>query len=99
MKKAGFFDVVDEVLDAGDVLVIRSRHVADQVALSDIIKVEAAVRSYPQVVTLSLKKPSLFGVCIRFIAPSSQITFLGFHTETCPVIDELTQRIEAKRSA
>jgi hypothetical protein len=91
MKKL-VFDLVDEVLDAGDALIIRNRHMEERVALSDISNVSYSPLVSPPRVTLSLRSPGIFGKQVSFCAP---IRFLPFSTN--PVVDELIERIDAKR--
>jgi hypothetical protein len=91
MKKM-VLDLVDEVLDAGDALLIRNGHEQEQVSLSNIINVSYTQFSNPPRVTLSLRNPSAFGTKISFCAP---IRFVPFSTS--PVIDELIERIDAAR--
>ena len=91
MKKF-VFDLADEVLDAGDVLVIRNRHLEDRIALTDIMNVGYSPYANPRRVTLSLRAPSLFGDRVSFLPP---VSFLPFSTS--PIIDELIERIDAAR--
>jgi hypothetical protein len=83
MKKL-VFDLVDEVLDGGDVLVIRNGHLEERVALSDIMNVSYSQFTSPPRVTLLLRHPSVFGTRVAFCAP---LRFLPFSTD--PIIDEL----------
>jgi hypothetical protein len=94
MKKL-FFDLVDEVLDAGDALVIRNGHLEERVALSDIMNVGYAQFMNPPRVTLSLRNPSKFGDRVSFCAPVSLMPSFS----TNPIIDELIKRIDAARRA
>jgi hypothetical protein len=91
MKKT-VFDLVDEVLDGGDVLVIRNSGIEERVALSDIMNVSYSPLVSPPRVTLSLRRPSIFGDRISFCAPMSFVPF-----STSPIIDELIRRIDAAR--
>jgi hypothetical protein len=91
MKKL-VFDLVDEVLDGGDVLVIRNRGIEERVALSDIMNVSYSPPVNPPRVTLSLRRPSIFGDPINFVPPVSFVPF-----STSPIIDELIRRIDATR--
>ena len=91
MKKL-VFDLVDEVLDGGDVLVIRNGTLEERVALSDIMNVSYSQFTSPPRVTLLLRHPSAFGTRIAFCAP---LRFIPFTTD--PIIDELIQRIDATR--
>jgi hypothetical protein len=94
MKKL-VFDLVDEVLDGGDVLVIRNRGLEERVALSDIMNVSYSPFVNPPRVTLSLRRPSIFGDRVSFGAP---VSFVPFSTSAyAPIIDELVRRIDAAR--
>jgi hypothetical protein len=93
MKKL-VFDLVDEVLDAGDALVVRNGHLEERVALSDITNVGDAQFMNPPRVTLSLRNPGMFGDRVSFCAPVSLMPF-----STSPIIDELIKRIDAARGA
>jgi hypothetical protein len=92
MMKKLVFDLVDEVLDAGDALLIRNGTEQEQVPLSDIMNVSYSQFVNPPRVTLSLRNPGVFGTKVSFCAP---IRFVPFSTS--PVIDELIERIDAKR--
>jgi hypothetical protein len=94
MKKL-LFDLVDEVLDAGDALVIRNGRREEQVALSEITNVSYAQFMNPPRVTLSLRNPSMFGDQISFCAHVSLMPSFS----TNPIIDELIKRIDAARRA
>jgi hypothetical protein len=91
MKKL-VFDLVDEVLDGGDVLLIRNGHLEERVALSDIMNVSYSQFASPPRVTLSLRHPSVFGTRVTFCAP---LRFIPFATD--PIIDELIERIDSQR--
>jgi len=68
MKKL-VFDLVDEVLDAGDALIVRNGGQQERVALSDIMNVSYSPLVSPPRVTLSLRRPSTFGSEVTFCAP------------------------------
>jgi hypothetical protein len=91
MKKL-VFDLVDEVLDAGDALVVRNGGQEERIALSEIMNVSYSPLVNPPRVTLSLRRPSMFGEQVTFCAP---VRFVPFSTS--PIIDELIQRIDAAR--
>src|SRR5215813_1358269 len=55
------FDLVDEVLDAGDALLIRNGSEQEQVPLADIVNVSYSQFVNPPRVTLSLRHPGVFG--------------------------------------
>jgi hypothetical protein len=91
MKKL-VFDLVDEVLDAGDALIVRNGGREERIALSDIINVNYSPLINPPRVTLSLRRASAFGEAVTFCAP---VRFMPFSTS--PVVDELIRRIDAAR--
>jgi len=86
------FDLVDEVLDAGDALIVRNRGQEDRIALSDITNVNYTPLVSPPRVTLSLRRASVFGAEVTFCAPTRFVPF-----SSSPVINELIQRIDAAR--
>ena len=94
MKKL-IFDLVDEVLDAGNALVIRNGDREERVALSDIINVSYAQLTNPPRVTLSLRNPTQFGDRVTFCAPVRLSPLAAFSPN--PIIDELIQRVDAAR--
>jgi hypothetical protein len=87
------FDLVDEVWDAGDALIVRNKGQEERIALSDIMNVSYSPFVNPPRVTLSLRRPSVFGDQISFCAP---VRFVPFSTS--PIIDELIKRIDAART-
>ena len=91
MKKF-VFDLVDEVLDAGDALLIRNGHNEERVAFSEIMNVGYSPLMNPPRVTLSLRNPRTFGDQVSFCAP---VSFMPFSTS--PIIDELIKRVDAAR--
>ena len=88
------FDLVDEVWDDGDALVVRKGTTEDRIALSDIKNVSYSALTSPPRVTLSLRQPTNFGSEVAFCAP---LRFIPFSTS--PIIDELIDRIDAKRKS
>jgi hypothetical protein len=88
------FDLVDEVLDAGDALVIKNKGQQERTALANIINVNYSPFMNPPRVTLSLRRPSIFGDQVTFCAPIRIMPFA-----TSPVIDELIRRVDAARGA
>jgi hypothetical protein len=91
MKKL-VFDLVDEVRDAGDALIIRNRGEEERVALSDIMNISYSPLVSPPRVTLSLRRPSIFGSEVTFCAPIRLMPF-----SASPIISELIQRTDAQR--
>jgi hypothetical protein len=87
MKKL-VFNLVDAVFDVGDALLVRNGGREERIALADIENVNYSPYSPPQV-TLSLRRPTVFGDTIVFCAPT-RIRPLSF-------IDDLVDRIDAAR--
>ncbi len=91
MKKL-VFDLVDEVWDAGDTLIVKNKNQEERIPLTEIINVSYTTFTSPPRVTLTLRRPSRFGKEVTFSPPS---TFFPFSKS--PIIDELIERIDAKR--
>jgi hypothetical protein len=91
MKKL-VFDLVDEVWDDGDTLLVKNRGQEERIVLSDIKNVNYSPYVNPPRVTLSLRRPTIFGEQISFGAPVRLIPFT-----TSPAIDGLIDRIDAAR--
>jgi hypothetical protein len=91
MKKL-MFDLVDEVLDAGDALIVRNGGQQERVALSDIMNVSYSPLVSPPRVTLSLRRPSIFGSEVTFCAPIRLMPL-----SPSPIISDLIRRIDAQR--
>ena len=86
------FDLVDEVWDAGDMLVVRNKGQEDRILLSDIINVSYSQFVNPPRVTLMLRTPSLFGDKVSFSPPASI-----FPLSSSPIVDELIRRVDGAR--
>jgi hypothetical protein len=93
MRKIAF-DLVDEVLDAGDALVVRNGSVEDHIALSNIINVSYTQFTNPPRATLTLRSPSRLGEKITF-CPTHSMLRLPFSNN--PVIEDLIKRVDAAR--
>ncbi|HEX3948982.1 MAG TPA: hypothetical protein VHW95_03920 [Steroidobacteraceae bacterium] len=91
MKKL-IFDLVDEVWDDGNSLLVKNRGQEQRIPLSDIRNVSYSPYMNPPRVTLSLRRPTVFGDQITFSAP---LRFVPFATS--PVIDDLINRIDTAR--
>jgi hypothetical protein len=92
MKKL-IFDLADEVWDDDDALVVKNRGQEQRIALSDIKNVSYSPFINPPRVTLSLRRPTVFGDEITFGAPISFVPF-----STSPVIADLIERVDLARS-
>jgi hypothetical protein len=95
MMKKLVFDLADEVLDAGDALVVRKGHLEDRIALADITNVGYAQFMNPPRVTLSLRHRGMFGDQVSFCAPVLLVPTFSMS----PIIDDLIRRIDAARTA
>jgi hypothetical protein len=92
-NEKSIFDLVDEVLDEGDLLIVRKGRVEDRIALADIMNVNYSSFGVASRVTLSLRKTSAFGNRVSFRLRS--VSFRPFSQP--PVVDELVERVDAKR--
>jgi hypothetical protein len=91
MKKMTF-NLVDEVFDLGDALLVRSGGQEERIALADIKNVNFSPYMSPPQVTLSLRRPSVFGDTIVFCAPTRIMPL-----SPSPMIEKLVDRIDAAR--
>jgi hypothetical protein len=91
MKKMTF-NLVDEVFDLGDALLVRSGGQEERIALADIKNVNFYPYMSPPQVTLSLRRPSVFGDTIVFCAPTRIMPL-----SPSPMIEKLVDRIDAAR--
>jgi hypothetical protein len=89
------FDLVDEVLDGGDVLIVRNRGKEDRIALADIKNVNYSRMVNPPRVTLALRRASKFGSEVTF-CPRFRVLAFPF-SATNPRINDLIDRIDAAR--
>jgi hypothetical protein len=92
MKKL-VFDLADEVWDDGGSLVVKNSGQEQRIALSDIKNVSHAPFINPPGVTLSLRRPTVFGDEITFSAPVRLVPF-----SKSPVITDLIERVDLARS-
>jgi hypothetical protein len=92
MKKMMLFTLADAVLDAGDALVVRSGGQEERIALSDIKNVNYTPYMNPPLVTLSVRRHTVFGDTVAFCAPASIVPLYS-----SPVIHDLIDRVDAAR--
>ena len=92
MMKKVMFNLADEVLDAGNALVVRSGGQEERIALSDIKNVNYSPYMSPPQVTLSLRRHTVFGDTIAFCAPVSIVPLWS-----SPVIHDLIDRVDVAR--
>jgi hypothetical protein len=69
------FDLADEVLDAGDALVVRFGSEQERIPLSEIINVSYIYMVNPNRVTLTLRTPGQFGKEVSFSPPARFVPF------------------------
>ena len=86
------FNLVDQVFDLGDALLVRNGGQEERIALADIKNVNFVPYMSPPQVTLSLRRPSLFGDTIVFCAPARLMTL-----SPSPTIEKLVDRIDSAR--
>jgi hypothetical protein len=86
------FCLVDEVLDAGDALVVRNDGQEERIALSDIKNVNYSPYMSPPQVTLSLRRHTVFGDTVVFCGPVSLVPM-----SSSPVINDLIDRVDSAR--
>lgn len=86
------FCLVDEVLDAGDALVVRNGGQEERSSLSDIKNVSHSPYMSPPQVTVSLRRHTVFGDTVVFCGPVSLVP-----TRSSPVINDLIDRIDSAR--
>lgn len=102
MAVMGFFimkmlvwDLVDEVLDAGDSLIVRNRSLEERVLFANIMNISHSSFSNPPRVILHLRQAGIFGKEIAF-APKAGFVFFPFLQKN-PLIDDLIERVDAAR--
>jgi hypothetical protein len=86
------FDLVDEVWDDGDSLLIKNRSEQERIALRDIKNISYSPMMNPPRVTLSLRRPTVFGDEITFGAPVRLVPFAK-----SPIVNDLIDRIDLAR--
>ncbi len=91
MKKL-VFDLADEVWDTGDGLLIKNKNQEELIPLTNIINIGYSIFVNPPRVTLTLRQPCRFGKEVSFSPP---VRFVPFSKS--PIIDDLIERIDAKR--
>lgn len=92
MMKRMTFNLVNQVFDLGDALLMRSGGQEERIVLADIKNVNYSVYMSPPQVTLSLRRPSVFGDAIVFCAPVRLVPL-----SPSPIIEKLIDRIDVAR--
>jgi hypothetical protein len=80
--------LADEVLDAGNALVVRKGGQEERIALSDIKDIKYSPYYNPPRVRLSLRRHTVFGDRVAFCAPVSGVPFWE-----SPIIHDLIARV------
>ncbi len=86
------FDLADEVWEDGDSLVVKNRDRQERIDLADIKNVNYSALTSPPRVTLSLRRPTIFGDQVAFCAPVRVVPFA-----TSPLINDLIDRVDDAR--
>ena len=92
ISKKLIFDLVDEVWDDGDSLVVRNGGQEQRIALADIKNVNYSPLISPPRVTLSLRRPTVFGDEVTFCAPVRMVPLAP-----SPVINDPIERVDRAR--
>jgi hypothetical protein len=87
--KKSIFDLVDEVWEDDDTLIVKNRGQQQRIDLADIKNINYNQSSKSPRVTLSLRRPTIFGDQISFVPIGPM---LGGPS---PVINELIDRVDA----
>ena len=92
ISKKLIFDLVDEVWEDGETLVVRNSGQEQRIALVDIKNVNYSPLISPPRVTLSLRRPTVFGDEVTFCAPVRMVPLAP-----SPVINDLIERVDRAR--
>jgi len=92
ISKKLIFDLVDEVWEDGETLVVRNSGQEQRIALADIKNVNYSPLISPPRVTLSLRRPTVFGDEVTFCAPVRMVPLAP-----SPVINDLIERVDRAR--
>lgn len=94
ISKKLIFDLVDEVWEDGDTLVVKNAGQEQRIALADIKNVNYSPLISPPRVTLSLRRPTVFGDQVTFCAPLRLVPLAP-----SPVITDLIERVDRARES
>ena len=92
ISKKLIFDLVDEVWEDGETLVVRNSGQEQRIALADIKNVNYSPLISPPRVTLSLRRPTVFGDEVTFCAPVRMVPLAP-----SPVINDLIESDDRAR--
>ena len=93
LMRKQYFDLADEVWDAGDYLVVRDAGQEERVALCDIVDVQYSFVFSPQRVTLTLHRPNCVRKKIAFAPPQAWFPFWKDR-----IVEDLVRRVSAASS-
>lgn len=96
LLRALVFDLADEVVDAGDALVVRKGGEEARIPLADIVNVDSSSFVNPPRITLTLRTPCRFGCKVAFSPPPNRRLFAPFAPN--PTAEELIDRVDRARS-
>ena len=97
LLRALVFDLADEVLDAGDALIVRKAGEEARIPLADIVNVDSSTLVNPPRITLTLRTPCRFGRKIVFSPPPNRRLLAPFAPN--PTAEELIDRVDRTRTA
>jgi len=92
LMKRFVFNLVDEVLDAGDALLVKNGGQQERIPLADITNISYAQMMNPPHVTLSLRQPTIV------IVSAHRVATLARYCVECAVIDGLRLESVSSRS-
>lgn len=93
--RALVFDLADEVVDAGDALIVRKAGDEARIALADIVNVDSSMFMNPPRIVLTLRTPCRFGREIAFSPLANRSLFAPFAPN--PTAKELIERVDRAR--
>jgi hypothetical protein len=91
-RQAAGASAPDELANVGDALLVRNGGREERIALADIKNVNYSPYMSPPQVTLSLRRPTLFGDTIVFCAPTRLMPM-----SSSPIIEKLIDRVDVAR--
>lgn len=97
LLRALVFDLADEVVDAGDALIVRKAGEEVRIPLADVVNVDSSSFVNPPRITLTLRTPCRFGRRIAFSPPPNRRLFAPFAPN--PTAEELVERVDRARMA
>ncbi len=96
LMRASIFDLADEVVDAGNALVLRKSGDEVRIRIADIINVDCGTFMNPPRNTLTVCTPCRFGRTIAFSPPSRRLLRL-YPFASNPLGEELIDRVDRAR--